>query len=241
MKYMRGKSEEANHNESCMGLAGIDYLGIERVLKRGTGDILERQDRAILVHDRVSGALMLGCEDAEAGAELLERHMNGGRRLIMVSDHALGLAACQQYGFTGMLECYQTAWYGDSPCESDSLALKNAEESDLPMLTVTYDLVSPEELRRIVKRRKLLLGHDRGNPVGFIGEHLEGSMGLLYVFPEYRRQGYAVALEKAMIARTLKEGFIPFGQVEKGNHASLALQKKIGMTVSDNLICWMWK
>ena len=44
-----------------------------------------------------------------------------------------------------------------------------------------------------------------------------------------------------MIARTLKEGFIPFGQVEKGNHASLALQKKIGMTVSDNLICWMWK
>ena len=77
MKYMRGKSEEANHNESCMGLAGIDYLGIERVLKRGTGDILERQDRAILVHDRVSGALMLGCEDAEAGAELLERHMNG--------------------------------------------------------------------------------------------------------------------------------------------------------------------
>ena len=130
MKYMRGKSEEANHNESCMGLAGIDYLGIERVLKRGTGDILERQDRAILVHDRVSGALMLGCEDAEAGAGLLERHMNGGRRLIMVSDHALGLAACQQYGFTGMLECYQTAWYGDSPCESDSLALKNAEESD---------------------------------------------------------------------------------------------------------------
>jgi hypothetical protein len=71
MKYMRGKSEEANQNESCMGLAGIDYLGIERVLKRGTGDILERQDRAILVHDRVSGALMLGCEDAEAGAELL--------------------------------------------------------------------------------------------------------------------------------------------------------------------------
>jgi GNAT superfamily N-acetyltransferase len=109
------------------------------------------------------------------------------------------------------------------------------------MLTATYDLVSPEELRRIVKRRKLLLGHDRGNPVGFIGEHLEGSMGLLYVFPEYRRHGYAVALEKAMIARTLKEGFIPFGQVEKGNHASLALQKKIGMTVSDNLICWMWK
>ena len=66
-------------------------------------------------------------------------------------------------------------------------------------------------------------------------------MGLLYVFPEYSGHGYAVSLEKAMIVRTLKEGFIPFGQVEKRNHASLALQKKIGMTISDNLICWMWK
>ena len=74
-----------------------------------------------------------------------------------------------------------------------------------------------------------------------IGEHLEGSMGLLYVFPEFRRKGYAVALEKSMIVKTLSEGYIPFGQVEKNNRASVLLQKKIGMTISDRLICWMWK
>ena len=38
-----------------------------------------------------------------------------------------------------------------------------------------------------------------------------------------------------------KKGFIPFGQVEKDNGASLHLQKKIGMVCSENLITWMWR
>ena len=140
-----------------------------------------------------------------------------------------------------MLECFQTAYYGDTPSIENGLMLKNAEVSDLPLLIATYDLVSADELERIVLRKRLILGYDHGKLIGFIGEHLEGSMGLLYVFPEFRRKGYAVALEKSMIVKTLSEGYIPFGQVEKNNRASVLLQKKIGMTISDRLICWMWK
>ena len=87
----------------------------------------------------------------------------------------------------------------------------------------------------------MLLGYNQDHWIGFIGEHLEGSMGLLYVFPEYRRRGYGAALQRHLISKTLEEGYIPFGQVEKDNHASLRLQKKIGMTQSDNLTVWMWK
>ena len=43
------------------------------------------------------------------------------------------------------------------------------------------------------------------------------------------------------MAQTMEKGFVPFGQVEKENAASLKLQKKVGMTVSDRLIAWMWK
>jgi hypothetical protein len=39
----------------------------------------------------------------------------------------------------------------------------------------------------------------------------------------------------------MENGYIPFGQVEKGNQNSLKLQQKIGMTRSDNLIVWMWR
>ena len=63
----------------------------------------------------------------------------------------------------------------------------------------------------------------------------------MYVFPEFRRRGYASVLEKRYIAETMRKGFIPFGQVEIHNAASLKLQEKIGMTQSENTICWMWK
>ncbi len=220
---------------------GIDLIGIDRVLKRGTGKVITRQAGALLVYDSVSGAYLLGCEDPAAGEDVLGRNIGDDCRLLMVSDHGLGLRAFARYGFEGLMECYQTAYHRGMPYLTGCLDIREAEEEDLPVLTKTYDLVSPDEMRRIVERRKLLLGYAGGRLAGFIGEHLEGSMGLMYVFPEFRRRGSAVELEKAMISRTLREDFIPFGQVEKSNSASLALQRKLGLTVSDRLICWMWR
>ena len=104
-----------------------------------------------------------------------------------------------------------------------------------------FDRVLRRGTGKVVERGSILLGYHRERLIGFIGEHLEGSMGLLYVFPEFRRQGFGSALEKICISETLKKSFIPFGQVEKDNQASLALQKRIGMTVSDRLLCWMWR
>lgn len=224
-----------------MDLTAIDFLGLDRVLKRGTGRVIEQQDQAVLVRDSVSGALLLGCTDARAGAAVLARRAGDDCRLLMVSDRGLGQEAYRRYGFAAMLECRQFAYYGAAPVLTGNPALRDAQDADLPLLIAAYDLVSAEELKRIVARKKLMLGCKQGKTVGFIGEHLEGGMGLLYVFPEHRRQGYALELEKAMIAKTLHEGYIPFGQVEKSNRASLALQRKLGMTVSDRLICWMWK
>ena len=121
------------------------------------------------------------------------------------------------------------------------LSVREADEHDLPMLLDHYHLISPEELAEVVRRRSILLGYSCEQLVGFIGEHLEGSMGLLYIFPEYRRMGFAYALESAKIAEFLSKGLIPFAQVDKNNAASLALQKKLGMTRSAHTILWLWK
>ena len=109
------------------------------------------------------------------------------------------------------------------------------------MLTENYQLISPEELKMAVGRRSILLGYDGDQLIGFIGEHLEGEMGILYVFPEYRHKGYGTALQTHLMVKTMEQGYIPFGQVEKNNKISLSLQKKLGMTQSDHLIVWMWK
>ena len=222
-------------------ISGIDYLGLDRVLKRGSGDIIIEQTDAILIRDRISEAYMLACEDTAIGLSLLDRYIGQDCNLLMVSDYSLGKTAFKRYGFSDKLECFQVAYFGEKPSCSTGLSIRIADEHDLAMLTRNYQLISPKELEKVVRRKNLLLGYDQDRLIGFIGEHLEGGMGILYVFPEYRRQGFGTALQTHLITRTMERGFIPFGQVEKRNQASLDLQKKIGMTQSDNLIVWMWK
>ena len=74
---------------------------------------------------------------------------------------------------------------------------------------------------------------------GFIGEHDEGSMGMLEVFPAYRRQGLGLALESFQINRILEEGRMPYDQVILGNEKSLSLQKKLGMTITKDTVTWL--
>lgn len=224
-----------------MDISGIDHLGLDRVIRRGSAEITAQRDDALLIRDTVSGAHMLACDDTAAGAELLDRYIGRGCGLLMVADHALGVAAFEKYGFREKLECYQTAYYGEKPPADMRITVRTADESDLAMLKETYKLISPDELEKAVSRGSILLGYYRDEPVGFIGEHLEGSMGMLYVFPGYRRMGFAAELQKHLIRATMERGYIPFGQVEKDNIASLSLQKKLGMTLSDNLIVWMWR
>ena len=224
-----------------MDISGIDTLGLDRVLRRGSGEILAEQKDALLIRDRISGACFLACDDAETGIPLLERTIGQSCNLLMVSNHSLGNTVFERFGFSEKLECYQVAYYGEKPADGTELRFRAAEEHDLPLLIENYHLISPEELQEVVNRRSVLLGYYKDQPVGFIGEHLEGSMGILYVFPEYRRRGFGTALQRHLIAETMDKGFIPFGQVEKDNAASLNLQERVGMTRSGNLIIWMWK
>ena len=224
-----------------MDINGIDYLGIKRVLERGSGEIITEQQNALLVHDRISGAYFLACEDKETGIMLFDRYIVSGCDLLMVSNTVLGHAAFERYGFSEMFACYQVAYYGEKPAIDSELYVKTADEHDLPMLLENYHMISPKELVEVVRRKSLLLGYYQEHLAGFIGEHLEGSMGLLYVFPEYRHRGFGTALQTYLIAKTMEKGYIPFGQIEKDNQDSLKIQEHLGMTRSDKLIVWMWK
>ena len=224
---------------SPMDFTNIDFLGIDRVLRRGTGTVLAGGD-APLVRDSVSGAHLLACRDAALGIPILDRYADQFD-LLMIPDRALGQLAFERYGFAGKLECFQVAYYGELPQEDPSLSVRVADRQDLPLLLEHYHHISAHEMELVVERGSVLFGLMDGQIAGFIGEHLEGSMGLLYVFLAFRRKGIGSALEKNYIRKTMGTGFVPFGQVAKDNLPSLELQKKLGMTISKNLICWMWR
>ena len=79
----------------------------------------------------------------------------------------------------------------------------------------------------------------KGEIAGFAGTHEERSMGLLEILPEYRRLGLAYALEAHLINHLLSQGRVPFCQVAIVNVASIRLQQKLGLTISDQVVYWL--
>lgn len=143
-----------------------------------------------------------------------------------------------------MLPCMQTSYNKGVPVElpkTERITYRRLtmEELNFVCKTYRYGANDPRYLSDRISHG--MIGAFDGNRcVGFIGEHSEGSMGLLEVIPEYRRRGIATALEGMMINKKLKEGRIPYDHVVLGNDASLALQKSLGMDKADGMVTWLF-
>lgn len=80
---------------------------------------------------------------------------------------------------------------------------------------------------------------DENGLCGFIGKHLEGAIGYLFVEESHRHRGIAQHLEKCYIKKQLDAGFLPYCHVIETNEASLSLQKKTGLEIYPELFYWI--
>ncbi len=46
-----------------MDIEEIDYLGLDHVLRRGSGEIIAEKEDALFIRDRVRGAYLPACKD----------------------------------------------------------------------------------------------------------------------------------------------------------------------------------
>lgn len=77
-----------------------------------------------------------------------------------------------------------------------------------------------------------------GKLAGFIGRHGDGNMGMLEVFPEFKRRGIGGALERFLINYIMTFGRKPICDVFADNGASIELQNKLGLTPSSYYTFW---
>lgn len=194
-----------------------------------TGDALLMEARGIhaLSADSAESA-MKACEGMDS------------IRLIVCDCEAAAPLLQKKYGFGRSKACYNVIYGGKNPVPVEEGArLASIDERDAGRVIECYGLLPPEQVRRHIIEGTLLGGYADGEWVGFIGIHDEGSMGMLYIFPTARRKGLGYTLEGLLINRLLAEGKLPWAQIFTDNHASLALQQKLGMVRSRDLIVWM--
>ena len=131
--------------------------------------------------------------------------------------------------------------YVGKPFElSENYKIEEITMDDYPYLYEKYHHIVREEgyIEEAIARGMLKCVQDN-KIVGFIGEHPEHSIGLLFVDEAYRRIGIARELEKAMINKMLAKGISPIDHVDKSNAGSLLLQGSMkDMVVDEGYIDW---
>lgn len=221
----------------------IDMAGIYDVITRGTAEIYHQEDQNIFLKDLRSGAYMLSVNNPEKGIRWLQERENARYDLMELWQKECAEYCRDRYHLDTIMECRQAVWVKDSikPLASSDLQIREPDDQEMELIFREYNLIPRDEMMQVRALHNIFVGClSTGEIAGFIGMHMEGSIGMLEILPAYRRCGYAAELEHFMIQRTLEMGLIPFGQIEVWNEASIALQQKMGMTVSEKSVFWLF-
>ena len=219
-------------------VGGADFLEIAR---RGTGEVLLCTQNAIMMHEPAGDLILLHTKDKTADGTILPV-LGPAAQYAVHGDHLAQLVP-KKTGFHLWEKCVQA-------CYMEEKAPESVPGVEFKMLGPEYEAIVVEHYGDVIDadyaKERLAAGvvlgaFLDGALAGFIGAHPEGSMGMLHIFPKYRRHHLGYALEAEQIRRFLEQGIIPFCHIVHDNEASLALQKKLGLTFSDELVYWFYK
>lgn len=228
--------------------AGLEYLNCDYLLNvsilepinRGTAEVLHAANDGVMIREKNSGTVMLQTENLSLAEKLLD---NIPKSVTHIVAHNIYLAKLieNKLGFGKRVPCFQ-AVYSKKPFEIDcgELEIRLMKEKEAKVASKMY-FGSMDSALEHIRQGLVYCGLHNGKIAAMIGRHFEGSMGLLVVKEEYRRKGYGEIMEKFAINSLLEKGLTPYCQVIENNAASLNLQRKLGLDISENKLYWMIK
>ncbi|MCM1105589.1 MAG: tRNA (guanosine(37)-N1)-methyltransferase TrmD [Blautia sp.] len=244
--------------EACMLSDKLHHMDMIELIRRGRAKLVARQGKEILLEDKESHVFFHTCleEQRSHGREdsaLLPRlrELCGHAADILVLHQPGSVPVLAQMGYCLDMECLTcvytrkeqlpiTGLYG-----ADGRPLANGIEifaltmEEFPLVKQCYTIEEPEYLRKRIEKGMMYGAFMQGELAGFIGVHDEGSIGMLYVLPRFRRRKVAAALETYLCNRLIRQKMTPYGQIAIGNTASVLLQERLGLCMSRGHVYWM--
>ena len=224
---------------SYLNFSRFHNIDIIEPLLKGNADLLYANRDGVLIFVRNSNVHIMAASDEDACSKMLS--LVNEAFLFVVHQSFCIKPVADKYKFGSVHECYQAVYDITSPLPlSDTCEIRTLDASYAEIILNNYDLIgSPEYIYERLESKAMLGAFVGDNFAGFIGIHAEGDIGMLHVFPEFRRMGIAKNLESSLINRMLISGEIPYCQLFIDNIASLTLQQKLGLTVADESLFWL--
>lgn len=221
-------------------MANIDIL---EVLQLPRAEVLSVNDHGVLVSH---GDLFLLAHEPGYTAEFLPLMKAGltqnPEQLVVLRSRELKDVLEAGYGFQTVMECYHAVYPSTERIPytlPDGAEIRKLDARYVDFVHAHYHMV--DDINYIRERiEEDMFGVFFGEEiVGFAGTHEERSMGMLEILPDCRRLGLATALEAHLINYLISLDRVAFCQVAVYNDASIKLQQKMGLEISDRVIYWL--
>ena len=226
----------------------LDYLEREPLLhidmleaiRRKQANILTASENGVLVYHTYSEVYMMSAKDPNTAQSMISEIHNA---ILFVAHQPFMIPLAEQaLGLSRSLVCVQAAYLHKEPVpmEYEGVQIEKLDKSHLKFVQDWYSHELDESYLMERLGSGVMYGaYVQGELAGFIGEHAEGSIGMLEILPKFRRRGIGEKLEAFKTNVHLDAGYVPFGQIVAGNTPSLELQKKLGYTISEDTIAWL--
>ena len=217
------------------------YEEMVQAIVRGCAEDIDAHEDGVLLCHAVAKAYMLAWRTRERLERMLARVPADGSDIVLhgTLDEQTLRGIQERFSLANVLYMREYAYYGAIPERETAFDVRPLEMDALDFVYENYGHASREYIEARLRSGVMLGAYDGDAIAGFIGEHAEGSEGLLHVMPAYRRRGVGAALERAAIRRMMLQGFTPYGQVLEGNEVSHALQARLGMTRAQGRVYWL--
>ena len=119
--------------------------------------------------------------------------------------------------------------YEEPEYRIDYLTVEDTRVVDKHYTYQSEDDTSFEYIKKTIQNRPTaVIRDDEGNPISWSVVRDDGSMGIAYTLEEYRRQGYAAAVNMELLKRTIDYGLMPYLHIVTDNRASISLAEGLG-------------
>lgn len=215
------------------------HLCITEPIRLGSAEIIAQDEHGILAYDHPAHLHLLAADSICCAEELLSHVEKPYFILCCNADFAPLL---ERFGFAHSMPCRQYAYLSpEMPVPDPRLHIAPPDDAAFVRILEVYHMSTPEELNMQRDRGQIFFARDAlGQDAGFVGLHPEGCYGMLEVFPEHRGKGYGAALEKHIIRWCMENGRIPYCQVSLENEISISLQKKLGLSQTEETLIMAW-
>ena len=216
----------------------IMHLDMITAMSLDGTEILYANEDGVLLFDTFAETHFLSCTSEESGVKILklvDKSFCFAIRESFMVDHIV-----EKFKFKHVKGYLQSGYLSKEKVNvGNTITFKNLDESYSSIMREHYTIARDEYIDIVLKERRVIGGFVDGVLIGFVGTHLEGSMGMLEIFPEYRRFGYGRILAGENLNRVIDGCQIPYCQVLKDNIPSINLQKQANFTISDREVIWL--